>query len=102
MGPVPEDGNIRLVNDGRRRLPKSRRCVGIQASRAPDERIPTAVPAIGDSEARARERKRKRHLKTLVLGHAPERSLRQWRLTCSDYGYALRGSLVGGKYRHLI
>ena len=95
-------GKTKMIDDGKKRIPKPKCGLGKQVPRSRDEWIPVDVPHIIDPNTFARAQKRKEELSTQKGGHAKRNYLMKSRLTCAKCGYAMRGQLIHGKHQYYL
>lgn len=95
-------GKTKMIDDGEKREPKSKRGLGKQVPRSRDEWIPVEVPVIIDANLFVLAGKRKEELSKMRGGHASREYLMKSRLTCAKCGYAMRGQFVHGKHQYYL
>ncbi|NOH04977.1 MAG: hypothetical protein HND47_24885 [Chloroflexi bacterium] len=95
-------GKTKMIDDGKKRKPKTKCGLGKQVPRSRDEWIPVEVPQIIDPDTFARAIKRKEELHVQRGGHAVKEYLMKSHLTCSKCGYAMRGQFVRRKHQYYL
>jgi site-specific DNA recombinase len=95
-------GKTKMIDDGKKRKPKSKRGLGKQVARPRDEWIPVEVPQIIDAKTFSRAQKRKKELLRERGGHATRNYLMKGRLTCSKCGYGIRGQFVHSRNQYYL
>ncbi|MBE7433119.1 MAG: recombinase family protein [Anaerolineales bacterium] len=95
-------GKTKMIDDGKKRKPRTKCGFGKQVPRSRDEWIPVDVPQIIDPDTFARATKRKEELHVQRGGHAVKEYLMKSRLTCSKCGYAMRGQFVRQKHQYYL
>ncbi|MBI2333949.1 MAG: recombinase family protein, partial [Chloroflexi bacterium] len=87
-------GKTKMVDDGKRREPQSKRGFGKQVPRSRDEWIRVDVPQIIDPMTFAQAQKMKEEKKRILSGHTEYEYLMKGRLRCIKCGYAMSGHTV--------
>ena len=93
-------GKTKMIDDGKRREPQSKRGFGKQVPRSRDEWIQVDVPQIIDPITFAKAQKMKEEKKKILSGHTEYEYLMKGRLRCIKCGYAMSGHTVRGRNQY--